>query len=293
MGTARNGDIDIAYEVEGPEDGVPLLLIMGLGLSMSFWPEGLRRELTEHGFRVARFDNRDVGSSTRLTGLGLPSPLVWVTRRWDGYSLADMAGDALAVLDDLGWGDAHIVGISLGGMIAQTLAGRHPERARTLTSISSTPAAHIGRPHPSVLPALIPLPMHDRDAAARRMVRIFRIIGSPGYPRDEQLIAEAARQSFDQGHDANGVRRQLAAILSGEDRRPLLRGLRMPVLVVHGTEDPLIRPAGGRATARAVSGAKLVEFTGMGHDLPDALFPAIAGEIADLASLRARRGSAT
>jgi pimeloyl-ACP methyl ester carboxylesterase len=147
-GTARHGDIRIAYEVEGPGDGEPLLLIMGLGLSMAFWPEPFRRLLVERGFRVARFDNRDVGGSTHLTHLGKPSPLVFATRRWSGYRLTDMADDAATVLDTLGWTSAHIVGVSLGGMIAQTLAGRHPERVRTLTSLSSTPASHIGRPRP-------------------------------------------------------------------------------------------------------------------------------------------------
>ncbi|GAA4607348.1 pimeloyl-ACP methyl ester carboxylesterase [Actinoplanes octamycinicus] len=285
MGIARHGAVEIAYEVEGPEDGVPLLLIMGLSLSMSFWPEGFRRRLVEHGFRVARFDNRDAGRSTHLTELGLPSPLVWVTGRWHGYSLTDMAGDAVAVLDDLGWPSAHVVGVSLGGMIAQTLACRFPDRVRTLTSISSTPASHIGRPHPRAMVALAPLPVRDSAAAARRMVRIFRVVGSPGYPRDEEWIAEAARRDFDEAHDPNGVRRQLAAILSAGDRRPLLRELKMPVLVVHGTEDLLVRPAGGTETAQAVPGAKLVVFTGMGHDLPDALQPAIAGDIAALARL--------
>ncbi|MFI1991500.1 alpha/beta hydrolase [Actinoplanes sp. NPDC020271] len=282
-GRARHGDVEIAYEVEGPENGVPLLLIMGLGLSMDFWPESFRALLTEHGFRVARFDNRDVGASTHLTRLGMPSPLVWVSRRWSGYALADMADDAAAVLDALGWDGAHVVGVSLGGMIAQALACRHPDRVRTLTSISSTPASHIGRPHPRALPALAPWPVRDRDAAARRMVNIFRVIGSPAYPHDEEGIAEVARRNFDQARDPNGIRRQLAAILSAEDRRPLLRDLRMPVLVLHGDRDLLVQPAGGRETARVVPGAKLVVYSGMGHDLPAALQPDIAGEIAALA----------
>jgi pimeloyl-ACP methyl ester carboxylesterase len=222
-GVAHNGAVEIAYEVEGPHDGDPLLLIMGLGLQMVVWPESFRRLLTERGFRVARFDNRDTGRSTHLTGLGTPSPLVFLTHRWPGYRLADMADDAAAVLDALSWPSAHVVGVSLGGMIAQTLATRHPGRVRTLTSLSSTPATHIGRPHPRAWPVLLTRPAHDRAVAAGRMVEVFRIIGSPGYPLDEAGIRGAAARSFDRAHDPDGVRRQLAAILSAPDRRPLLR----------------------------------------------------------------------
>src|SRR3954468_12383083 len=143
---ARHGELRIAYEVEGPPRGGPLLLIMGLGLSMEFWPERFRGLLAARGFRVARFDNRDVARSTHLTGLGTPSTLSLLTRRRPGYTLTDMAGDALGVLDALGWESAHVAGVSLGGMIAQTLAGRHPGRVRSLTSISSTPSPWIGRP---------------------------------------------------------------------------------------------------------------------------------------------------
>jgi pimeloyl-ACP methyl ester carboxylesterase len=285
MGTARHGDIEIAYEVEGPPGGEPLLLIMGLGLQMVFWPDDFRRLLVERGFRVARFDNRDVGASTHLTRLGMPSPLVFVTRRWTGYRLTDMADDAVAVLDDLGWDSAHAVGVSLGGMIAQTLACRHPDRVRSLTSLSSTPATHLGRPHPRALALLATLPARSREGSARLLTHVFRVIGSPGYPRDEGWIAEAARRSFDRGHDPDGVRRQLAAILAAPDRRPLLHRLRMPVLVVHGEADSLIRVAGGRATAAVIPGAKLVVYPGMGHDLPASLQPAIVQEIVEVSRL--------
>ena len=285
MGTARHGDIEIAYEVEGPDGGEPLLLIMGLGLQMLFWPETFRGLLVDRGFRVARFDNRDVGASTHLTWLGMPSPLVFVTRRWNGYRLADMAEDAVAVLDDLGWDSAHVVGVSLGGMIAQTVACRHPDRVRSLTSLSSTPATHIGRPHPRVLALLGTLPARSRDGSARLLTHVFRVIGSPGYHRDDRWLGEVARQSFDRGHDPDGVRRQLAAILAAPDRRPLLHRLRMPVLVVHGGADPLIRPSGGRATAAVIPGAKLVVYPGMGHDLPASLQPAIVEEIVEVSRL--------
>jgi len=283
-GTARHGGIEIAYEVEGTASGEPLLLIMGLGLSMSFWPETFRRLLVERGFRVARFDNRDVGGSTHLTGLGRPSPLAFATRRWSGYRLSDMADDAAAVMDALGWASAHVVGVSLGAMIAQTLAAQHPDLVRTLTSMSSTPAPHIGRPRPRALPALLSAgKARDRDAAARQLLHIFRVIGSPRYPLDADAIRAAAELGFDQAHDPDGVLRQLASIVSAPDRRPLLRRLRQPTLVVHGDADPLVRLAGGLATARAIPGAKLVVFPGMGHDLPAALQPAIADEIIALA----------
>ncbi|MEV0895394.1 alpha/beta hydrolase [Actinoplanes sp. NPDC049802] len=283
-GIARHGRMKIAYEVEGPADGVPLLLIMGLGLSELFWPEGFRESLVERGFRVARFDNRDVGASTHLTELGLPSPLVLVGGHWWGYALPDMADDAVAVLDALGWPSAHVAGVSLGGMIAQTMACRHPARVRSLTSISSTPYTRIGRPYPWIAGVLAMPPARDREAAARQMARVFRVIGSPGYPRDDEWIREAARRGFDRGHDPNGVRRQLAAILSAPDRRPELRQLRKPTLVVHGEVDPLVRIAGGRATAQAVPDARLVTYPGMGHDLPGPLHPAIADEITYLAT---------
>ena len=282
-GMARHHELSIAYEVEGPPPGDPLLLVMGLGLSMDFWPEPFRALLVRRGFRVARFDNRDVGRSTHLGGLGAPSALSLLTRRRPAYTLADMAGDAVAVLDALGWESAHVVGISLGGMIAQTLAGRYPARVRSLTSISSTPSPRIGRPLPHLLPLLLTGSVRDRDAAADRMVRVFRLIGSPAYPMPEEQIRAAAARSFDEANDPGGARRQLSAIVAAADRRPMLRRLRLPALVVHGDADPLVRPSGGRATARAIAGAKLVVYPGMGHDLPDVLQPDIADEIAALA----------
>ncbi len=284
MRIARHGAVEVAYEVEGPSDGEPLLLVMGLGLQMLFWPDGFRAELTGRGFRVARFDNRDVGLSTHLGALGAPSPLDLAVRRGPGYALADMAGDAVAVLDALGWESAHVVGVSLGGMIAQTVATAHPRRVRSLTSISSTPSPRVGRPRPRAMVSLLRRPAADREAAAQQVVEVFRVIGSPAYPHDEDWLREVARQSYDRAHDPAGVRRQLAAIVSAADRRPALRGLRVPALVVHGTADPLVRLRGGLETARAIPDARLVVHPGMGHDLPAALQPAIAGEIGALAA---------
>jgi len=280
---AGNGEVEIAYEREGPADGEPLLLIMGLGLQSLFWPETFRARLVERGFQVARFDNRDVGLSTHLTRLGVPSAPAILLRRWHGYRMADMAADAVAVLDALAWPSAHLVGVSLGGMIAQTAAGLFPARVRTLTSMSSTPAARIGRPRLRALRALSAGDPGGREASVQRVVDVFRVIGSPAYPLDEAWLRDVAARSYDRFHDPDGVRRQLAAIAAAEDRRPLLRRLRTPALVVHGDADPLIRPAGGRATAAAIPRAKLVTYPGMGHDLPAALQQPIADEITAVA----------
>ncbi|MEU8233301.1 alpha/beta hydrolase [Actinoplanes sp. NPDC048967] len=282
-GFARHGAVRIAYDVEGPPGGEPLLLIMGLGLQLLFWPDSLRALLTGAGFRVARYDNRDVGLSTHLVGLGSPTLLSLARRRPPGYDLADMAGDALAVLDALGWRSAHVAGVSLGGMIAQTMAGLRPGRVRSLTSISATPSPRIGRPGPRAVAALLRRPAPGREAAAQQVVDIFRVIGSPGHPHDEEWLREVARRCHDRAHDPAGIRRQLAAILSAEDRRPKLRTLRLPALVIHGEADPLVRLPGGLATARALRGAKLVVYSGMGHDLPAALQPDIAAEITAVA----------
>jgi len=282
-GFARHDGVRIAYDVEGPPDGEPLLLIMGLGLQLLFWPDSFRGLLTAAGFRVARFDNRDVGLSTHLSELGTPNPLSLVLRRGPGYDLTDMAGDALAVLDALSWGSAHVVGVSLGGMIAQTMAGTRPSRVRSLTSISSTPSPRIGRPAPRAVAALMRRPATGPDAAAQQVVDIFRVIGSPGYPHDDDWLRDVARRCHDRAHDPAGIRRQLAAIVSAGDRQPMLRTLRLPALVIHGDADPLVRLAGGLATARALRGAKLVVHSGMGHDLPTALQRGIAAEIATVA----------
>jgi pimeloyl-ACP methyl ester carboxylesterase len=186
-------------------------------------------------------------------------------------------------LDDVGWDNAHVVGVSLGGMIAQTLAGRYPDRVRTLTSIASTPSPRIGRPDPRAWPVLLSRASSDRAAAAQHLVDIFRVIGSPGYPRDEDWLRQVAGEGFDRAHDPDGVRRQLAAIVCSEDRRPMLRRLRIPALVMHGDSDRLVRPAGGQATAAAIPGAWFVLFRGMGHDLPAALWPPMADRITTLA----------
>jgi pimeloyl-ACP methyl ester carboxylesterase len=285
---ARNTDIVLAYETFGPPGGVPLLLISGTGAQMLIWPEGFCTALVDGGFRVARFDNRDTGLSTHLTGAPAPGWLTAMLRPSAApYRLADMADDALAVMDALGWPDAHVVGASLGGMIAQALAIRHPGRVRTLTSIMSTPSARIATmPTLAAIRALARAagtPVTSPDQAADRAVALKRIIGSPGYPLDEDMVRDIAARSFqrhpDAEQDERDDQRQRAAVIASGDRRRALAGLRIPALVIHGEQDPVIRPRGGRATARAIPGARLVTYPGMGHDLPAALWPSIVGEI--------------
>ena len=283
---ARNGDVALAYERVGPDGGEPLLLIMGLGMQMIFWPDDLIAGFVGAGFSPARFDNRDAGASTYLTGLPAPSlPALMVTPR-AGYRVADMADDAAAVLDALGWESAHVFGTSMGGMVAQALAIGHPHRVRSLTSVMSTPSPRIGRPTLRAMLALAAPPPRTPDEAGERAVATFRVIGSPGYPLDEDWLRSYGCRAFVRaaasGADAGAARRQLAAINASPGRVAGLRGVRVPTLVVHGEADPLVRPAGGRAVAGAVPGARLVTYPGMGHNMPRELWPSIVGEVAAL-----------
>ena len=292
MEAAHNGDIVLAYETSGPPGGEPLLLISGTGAQMLIWPEGFCAALADRGFRVARFDNRDTGLSTHLTDAPAPGWLTAMLRPSAApYRLADMADDALAVMDALGWPGAHVVGASLGGMIAQVLAIRQPGRVRTLTSIMSTPSARIATmPTLAAIRALARAagtPVTSPEQAADQAVALKQVIGSPGYPLDEDLVRDIAARSFQRhpGADKDDERQRAAVIASG-DRRRALAGLRIPALVIHGDQDPVIRPKGGRATARAIPGARLVTYPGMGHDLPAALWPAIVEEIRGAADAR-------
>jgi pimeloyl-ACP methyl ester carboxylesterase len=286
--SARNGSVSLAYEQVGDDGGEPLLLIMGLGMQMIYWPDGLLTEFAAAGFTTARFDNRDAGASTHLTWLGTPSvsAMLAAPRHAAPYRISDMAADAVAVLDGLGWASAHVLGTSLGGMIAQAVAIEHPTRVRTLTSVMSTPAPWLALPSPRAATALLAPPAQTPDEAAERAVATFRVIGSPGYPLDENWLRAYARRAFARGAaagaDAGSPRRQLAAAMGSPSRLPGLRGVRVPTLVVHGAQDPLIRPSAGRAVARAVPGARLIEFPGMGHNLPAALWPALATAVRDL-----------
>lgn len=290
MKTARHGQTEIAYETFGSPGAAPLLLISGTGAQMLIWPDDFCAVLATRGFHVARFDNRDAGLSTHLTGTPAPGWLKVMLRPSAApYGLEDMAEDACAVMDTLGWPAAHVVGASMGGMIAQVLAISHPSRVRTLTSIMSTPSSRIATvPAIKAMRALARAagtPVTNPEQAAAEAVAFKKVIGSPGYPLDEEMVRDIARRSFERhpGAEEDDLR-QRAAVISAADRRNALTGLRIPALVIHGDQDPMIRPKGGRATADAIPGARLVTYPGMGHDLPSALWPSILDEICGLAA---------
>jgi pimeloyl-ACP methyl ester carboxylesterase len=284
--------IELAYQEMGDPAGEPLLLVMGLATQMIAWDEGFCGMLVERGFRVIRFDNRDIGRSTKLAAAGVPSRFdVMSGRRSTApYLLRDMAADSFGLMDELGIESAHIAGASMGGMIVQTMAIEQPERVRSLVSIMSTTGSRwTGMPSWKAMGVLLGRPPRGREAAIERAVKTFAVIGSPGYPFDEERLRDVAGRSYDRGHSAAGVSRQLHAISASGDRTQALRGVRVPATVIHGKSDPLVRPAGGRATARAIPGARLKMIDGMGHDLPRALWPTFVDEIADTAA-RSRDG---
>jgi pimeloyl-ACP methyl ester carboxylesterase len=279
--------IELAYQEIGDPEGEPLLLIMGLATQMIAWDEGLCALLAERGFRVVRFDNRDIGRSTKIEAAGMPSLLDTIVgrRATAPYLLRDMASDAAGLLDQLGIDSAHVVGASMGGMIAQTMAIERPERVRSLVSVMSTTGNRLhGTPTLKAFGLLLSRPQGGRQAAIERTVKTFKVIGSPGYPFEEGLLREIAGRSYDRGHSQAGVARQLHAISASGDRTPALRRLDVPTTVVHGASDPLVRPSGGRATARAIPGARLKLIEGMGHDLPRDLWPTFVEEIASNAA---------
>jgi pimeloyl-ACP methyl ester carboxylesterase len=292
MGTAHNGNIELAYETFGAPDGAPLLLISGTGVQMLIFPEDLCNALVGLGFQVARFDNRDTGLSTHLTGAPAPGWFTTMIRPSSvPYRLEDMAEDAIAVLDALGWESAHLVGTSLGGMIAQILAIRHPSRVRTLTSIMSTPAARLGTmPKMATLKAILKIssmPVTSPDQAAHEAVAMKKLIGSPRYPVDEREVGDIGRRSYERNPGTpEGDARQRAAVAVSGDRRKALAEVRIPTLVLHGEDDPVIRLKAGQATAAAIPGARLVTYPGMGHDLPRALWPSMLDQIRSLALTR-------
>jgi pimeloyl-ACP methyl ester carboxylesterase len=275
--------IEIAYQEIGAPDADPLLLIMGLGTQMLGWDEDFCAILAERGFRVIRFDNRDIGRSTLFESAGVPRPadLMIGRRSTAPYLLSDMAADTTGLMDHLGIESAHLVGASMGGMIAQTVAIESPTRVRSLVSMLSTTGNRlVGRPELKTLGTLMARPAPGRDNAIAQALETFRIIGSPGYPLDEQRLREIVGASYDRGHSRAGVLRQLHAITASGDRTRELRKLRLPAAVIHGDSDPLISPSGGRATARAIPNARLRMFPGMGHNLPRELWENFVEEIA-------------
>ena len=273
--------IELSYETFGDPGDPPLLLVMGLATQMIGWPDEFCRELAGRGFHVVRFDNRDIGRSTHIEGAPPTIPQLLVrSKKPARYRLSDMADDAAGLLRELGLAPAHVVGASMGGMIAQTIAARHPDSVLSLTSImSSTGAFWKGQPAVRLLPIFLSRPRRGREESVKRVVAVFEAIGSRGLPKDMDLIRDLAERSYDRDHDPNGPGRQLAAIIASGNRTAELRRIKAPTVVIHGTDDPLVRPSGGKATARAIPGAQLVKIEGMGHDLPPAAWPRIIDAI--------------
>jgi pimeloyl-ACP methyl ester carboxylesterase len=284
--------MEIAFETFGDRGGRPLLMVMGLGAPMLVWHPDWCALLAGRGFFVIRFDNRDVGRSTHLHDAPKPD-LRGAAARGDvssaAYTLDDMADDGFGLLDALDLGSAHILGASLGGMIAQTMAARHPERVLSLTSIMSTPALALCNPKPEAAATLMQPPAASREASIVRSREVARIIGSPGYPPDDEWRAELAGQIWDQGLDPAGVTRQMMAIYASGDRTEAVRAIRVPTLVVHGDSDPLINVAAGERTAELIAGADLLIIPGMGHDLPRPVWPVLVAAVGALAERAERR----
>src|SRR5215213_10545120 len=271
------GDIDIAYNTVGKPTDPPVLLISGLGAQLIAWDDAFCQELVDRGMFVVRFDNRDVGLSSHLArgSLANSTAIMAGAPQVLPYTLADMAADAAGVIDNLGLDSAHVVGISLGGMIAQILAIEHPERVRSLTSIMSTTGhKQVGQPTDAARALFLLPPVITREDAMDRAMLFNRTIVSPAYPTDETELRDRAVRAFDRAFNPQGVARQLAAAMTTPDRTEDLRRLDLPTLVIHGAQDPVIAVSGGQATAEAIPGAELVVIDGMGHDLPRPLWPA-------------------
>jgi pimeloyl-ACP methyl ester carboxylesterase len=285
MAKASCNGIELEYEVAGDPSAPAILLVMGLGAQLIMWEDEFVDELVDRGFRVIRFDNRDVGRSTWFDAAGVPDLMTGFMGGEfpaPAYTLEDMADDAAGLLDVLQVRRAHVVGASMGGMIAQTFALRHPDRTASLTSIMSTTGDRaVGEPKPEVVQALFfsGAPT-TRDEAIAAGVASQRLIGSPGFPFDEPRIVSLAGRSWDRSLHPEGTARQLLAIVTQQDRTEALGSLRAPTLVIHGEDDVLVAPSGGQATAGAVPGSELWMIPGMGHDLPKPMFAEVAERIA-------------
>ena len=289
-GHAKVGDdLELYYEDLGNPGDPPVLLIMGLGAQLLLWRDGFCERLVEQGYRVIRYDNRDVGLSTKLHGqrpggalvpnlvrsyLGKPSPSV--------YTLEHMADDAAALLDHLDIEQAHVVGASMGGMIAQIFAARHPDRTAALGIIfSSNNSAFLPPPAPKALLSLIkgPPPGSPRDVIVENSIRVSKIIGSPGYRKSEEQLRAEAIESYERAHYPQGIGRHFAAVLGTGSLKHYDHRISAPTVVIHGLADKLMRPSGGRSIAAAIPNARLVLFDGMAHDLPEELWDDIVGEL--------------
>jgi pimeloyl-ACP methyl ester carboxylesterase len=283
---ARNAAVEIAYDMLAGSEGDPLLLVMGLAVSRFWWPAGLGQAFADQGFAVARYDQRDAGQSTRMPDTGSSNPFAAVARKRGAYSSEDMTDDAVAVLDALGWQKAHIFGASLGGIIAQRIALRHPGRVLSVVSAMGMPSDAVGIKGGryvrfGMLARLARARFPEgREGDIQLSLMLAREVASPAYPFDEDAAREWIEREADTGpRDTKAQSRQVGAPWHG----PKLRELRKPVLVLHGDQDPILRVSAARATARAIDGARLVVLPGVGHDLPAPLWPAIASEVRQLA----------
>ncbi len=289
MSSAIANGIQIEYETFGESSDPPLLLIVGLGGQMIHWDEDLCKDLAKRGHYVIRFDNRDAGLSTKFEAVGNLSISEAIGRILNGeevqppYTLEDMAEDAVGLLDALGVQKAHICGMSMGGMIAQTIAIRHPSRVLSLISIYSMPAiSELPQPEPEIMRILTVSPPHKKETYVEYMLSVFKTIAGPRFGVDGPWTRKIMAESFDRSYYPAGIARQLFAILTQRDRRPALASLKMPAPVIHGTDDPLVPVEAGRETAKCIPGAQLKVIDGMGHDLPHGgAWPQIVEAIVD------------
>jgi pimeloyl-ACP methyl ester carboxylesterase len=284
------GELELCYETFGASAAPPLLLVMGLASQMILWDDEFCEQLAAHGFWVIRFDNRDIGRSTIMRGARVPKRWQLLARsaRGAAYSLDEMAADAVGLLDHLEVGAAHIVGASMGGMIAQLIAINHPDRVLSLVSIMSTTGnRRVGRPNPRLALMMLRKVPRDREGYIKDHIETYRAIGSQGFEFEEEHKIERAGRCFDRGIYPAGSVRQMAAIMAAPDRTTVLGQVRVPTTVIHGDADPLVNVSGGRATAEAIPGAKLVILSGMGHDLPRELWPQIVDAIVQNAAVAA------
>lgn len=276
--------IELCYETFGSPDDPPVLLIMGLGGPMGWWDTELCTQLAERGLFVIRYDNRDTGRSTKLRQYRVRRGDVikaFTGRAHAPYSLSDMADDAIGLLDHLGIASANVAGVSMGGMIAQTLAIAHPDRIRSLTSIMSTTGRRtVGWQHPKLIPGLLAKSGKGREGYLESSQRGWDRIGSPAFPADPARRRARAEETYDRGWSAGGVLRHMMAVMAQPDRTSDLSRVTIPTTVIHGLADPLVHRSGGRATARAVPGAEHLEIAGMGHDMPPQLWSTIVDAIA-------------
>lgn len=280
---AKVGELELCHETFGDRQEPAMLLVMGLGTQLLGWRAEFCEALAAEGFYVVRYDNRDIGRSTKFAAHRPPTPRELITRkiRNPAYTLRDMAADGAGLLDALDLGPAHVVGVSMGGMIAQGIAAHHPDHVRSLTSIMSTTGHRFtGQPALKVMPYFLRAPVTDREATIARVVALFEMVGSTGFERDEAELRAMIADSLDRDSDAAGSGRQLAAIMASGNRDAEVRSIRKPALVIHGTADRLVAPSGGKRTAKLIPGSELLMVEGMGHDLPRGAWPQLVEAIA-------------